>query len=46
MTDSLSQIDDYIEQHREESIGELARLCAQPSISTQSIGIQECAAAG
>jgi len=43
MTDSLPQIDHYIEQHRDESISELARLCAQPSISTQSIGIQECA---
>ena len=43
MTEHLSQIDQYIEQHRDESIAELSRLCAQPSISTQSVGIQECA---
>jgi acetylornithine deacetylase/succinyl-diaminopimelate desuccinylase-like protein len=43
MTDPLSQIDHFIEQHRDESIRELSRLCAQPSVSTQGIGIQECA---
>lgn len=43
MNDRLSQIDQYIEQHRDESIAELSRLCAQPSISTQGVGIQACA---
>jgi acetylornithine deacetylase/succinyl-diaminopimelate desuccinylase-like protein len=37
-------IDRYIEDHLDETLGELARLCAQPSISAQNIGITECAA--
>jgi acetylornithine deacetylase/succinyl-diaminopimelate desuccinylase-like protein len=43
MSDRLSQIDLFIKQHSDESIDELSRLCAQPSVSTQNIGIQECA---
>jgi acetylornithine deacetylase/succinyl-diaminopimelate desuccinylase-like protein len=39
----LTQIDTYIEEHIEETIAELARLCAQPSISAQGLGIVECA---
>ena len=35
---------DYIDQHLEDSIAELARLCAQPSISAQGLGTRECAA--
>ncbi len=33
----------YIDQHLEDSIAELARLCAQPSVSAQGLGTQECA---
>ncbi len=36
-------IDAYLEQHLDESIAELSRLCAQPSISAQNRGLQECA---
>jgi acetylornithine deacetylase/succinyl-diaminopimelate desuccinylase-like protein len=43
MSDNLSQIDHYIEQHLDKSIAELSRLCAQPSISTQGAGVAECA---
>lgn len=43
MSDKLSQIDRYIEQHLDDGIAELSRLCAQPSISAQGVGIQECA---
>jgi acetylornithine deacetylase/succinyl-diaminopimelate desuccinylase-like protein len=43
-SDLLARIDAYIEAHLEDSIAELARLCAQPSISAQRLGIDECAA--
>jgi len=36
-------IDQYITEHLDESIAELSRLCAQPSISAQGVGIKECA---
>ncbi len=39
----FSAIDKYIETHLEDSIAELARLCAQPSVSAQGLGITECA---
>jgi acetylornithine deacetylase/succinyl-diaminopimelate desuccinylase-like protein len=42
MTD-ISKIDAYLEQNLESSIAELARLCAQPSVSAQNLGLQECA---
>ncbi len=42
MTD-YSKIDAYIDLHLDESIAELSRLCAQPSISAQKIGLVECA---
>jgi acetylornithine deacetylase/succinyl-diaminopimelate desuccinylase-like protein len=42
--DTLRQIDNYISQHRETFIAQLARLVAQPSVSAQSQGIAECAA--
>ncbi|MGA2820463.1 MAG: M20/M25/M40 family metallo-hydrolase [Anaerolineales bacterium] len=35
--------DDYILSHCEEAVAELSRLCAQPSISAQGVGIRECA---
>ncbi len=37
----LARIDQYIHEHVDESIGDLARLCAVPSISAQGSGIQE-----
>ncbi|MGE5224814.1 MAG: M20/M25/M40 family metallo-hydrolase [Omnitrophica WOR_2 bacterium] len=43
MEDNLSQIDDYIQNHLDESIAELSRLCAQPSVSAQNLGLEECA---
>lgn len=36
-------INSYIEQHLNDSLAELSRLCAQPSVSAQGLGIQECA---
>lgn len=39
----LDQIDEYIEQHLDNSVAELSRLCAQPSISAQGVGVKECA---
>lgn len=42
MTD-YAAIDRYIIDHLDESIAELSRLCAQPSISAQGVGIKECA---
>jgi len=41
---SYSQIDAYLEQHMDESIAELSRLCAQPSVAAQNWGLNECAA--
>jgi acetylornithine deacetylase/succinyl-diaminopimelate desuccinylase-like protein len=35
--------DRYIQEHLPDSMAELGRLCAQPSVSAQGIGIQECA---
>ena len=40
----LNLVDRYIEDHLDESIQELARLCAQPSIAAQNVGIEACAA--
>jgi acetylornithine deacetylase/succinyl-diaminopimelate desuccinylase-like protein len=40
----LAHVDAYIEAHLEQTIAELARLCAQPSVSAQHQGIDECAA--
>ena len=36
-------IDQYLEGHLQESIQELSRLCAQPSVSAQNWGLVECA---
>lgn len=38
-----STIDAYLDQHMDESIAELSRLCAQPSVAAQNWGLQECA---
>jgi acetylornithine deacetylase/succinyl-diaminopimelate desuccinylase-like protein len=37
------QLDRYIEEHLPDNLSELARLCAQPSVSAQNLGLQECA---
>ena len=42
MTD-FAAIDKYIEDHLDDSIAELSRLCAQPSVSAQGLGMRECA---
>ncbi len=39
----FSYIDRYIETHLMDSIGELSKLCAQPSVSAQNWGLEECA---
>jgi acetylornithine deacetylase/succinyl-diaminopimelate desuccinylase-like protein len=36
-------IDRHIADHLDVSLAELVRLCAQPSVSAQGLGIQECA---
>jgi acetylornithine deacetylase/succinyl-diaminopimelate desuccinylase-like protein len=38
------QLDATIESKLEESLQDLSRLCAQPSIAAQGLGMQECAA--
>lgn len=44
MTKNLfAQIDAYIEANLTESVAQLARLCAQPSVSAQNLGITACA---
>ena len=43
MSDKLSQIDRYIEQHLNDNLAELSALCAQPSVSAQNLGVKECA---
>lgn len=42
MTD-MTKIDEYLNNHLDESIAELSRLCAQPSIAAQNLGLLECA---
>ncbi|MDX1687959.1 MAG: M20/M25/M40 family metallo-hydrolase [Candidatus Promineifilaceae bacterium] len=42
-SETVSQIDAYIEENVEHFIEQLGRLCAQPSISAQDVGIAECA---
>src|SRR5574340_443695 len=38
-----TKIDNYLETHLDQSLEELGRLVAQPSVSAQKLGIQECA---
>ena len=40
----LSKIDQYLDSHLDQSISELSRLCAQPSVGAQNLGVKECAA--
>jgi len=42
MTD-LNAVDNAIEGKTEQSLDELGRLCAQPSISAQGVGMEACA---
>jgi len=42
MTD-FKQLDVYLDAHLDESIAELSRLVAQPSVGAQNLGIKECA---
>lgn len=39
----FKKIDAYLEKNIDTSIAELKRLCAQPSISAQNVGLKECA---
>lgn len=41
MTD-FSRIDQYLENHFEDSVAELSTLCAQPSVAAQNWGLKEC----
>lgn len=43
MTD-YTATDQYLEEHLDDSIAELTRLAAQPSVGAQNWGLQECAA--
>ena len=38
-----TQLDAYLETHLDESIAELTRLVAQPSVGAQNLGLNECA---
>lgn len=42
MTD-IEKIDAYLQQNLDQSIAELTRLCAQPSVAAQNWGLVECA---
>lgn len=42
MTD-FEKIDQYLESHLDDSIAELSRLCAQPSVAAQNLGLEETA---
>ncbi len=42
-TDRIAEVDAYLEAHLEESLEELARLCRQPSVAAQGLGLAECA---
>jgi len=37
------RIDHYVEENVDDILGQLARLCAQPSVSAQNLGIEACA---
>jgi len=39
----FSKIDAYLENHLDESVAELARLTAQPSVAAQNWGMEDCA---
>ncbi len=39
----MNQIDTYLTSHLDESLDELAALCAQPSVAAQNLGMEEAA---
>jgi len=39
----FKQLDAYLDSHLDESIAELSKLVAQPSVGAQNLGIKECA---
>ncbi len=39
-----SALDNYLDSHLNDSLAELSKFCAQPSIAAQNIGLVECAA--
>jgi len=39
----MKLIDAYISENLDQSVEELSRLCAQPSVAAQNLGIEECA---
>ncbi len=41
---NYTQIDAYLDAHLDESIAELSKLVAQPSVGAQNLGMKECAA--
>ena len=41
--EDYTQIKEYLNTNLDRSLEELARLCAQPSIAAQNLGMQECA---
>ncbi|KAF0107147.1 MAG: peptidase M20 family protein [Anaerolineaceae bacterium] len=41
---SYAEIDAYLDSHLDDSIAELSRFVAQPSVGAQNLGMQECAA--
>jgi acetylornithine deacetylase/succinyl-diaminopimelate desuccinylase-like protein len=41
---NYERVDAYLETHLDDSIAELSRLVAQPSVGAQNLGMQECAA--
>ncbi len=41
---SNQNLDAYLSSHMDESLAELGRLCAQPSVGAQNWGLEECAA--
>ena len=42
-TENFSEIDAYLETHLEQSVAELSRLAAQPSVAAQNWGLEETA---
>ncbi|HEX5502729.1 MAG TPA: M20/M25/M40 family metallo-hydrolase [Thermomicrobiales bacterium] len=41
--DPRAAVDDYLTAHLEEALDDLARLCRQPSVAAQQLGMAECA---
>jgi len=39
----FNEVDAYLESHLDNSIDELSKLCAQPSVAAQNWGLEECA---